>query len=232
VKEKDIDDLLAAQAPPAVDPAVLARVSATIGASLTPVRPLPPAWVLASALLLLSAGIAAASAFALGLNGIQKMDGVEIGVIFSALGVFIWFASRVSVAEMTPGSRWRSPAGLFLGIVAAWIAIDGIFFHDYAMGSFVPEGIPCLRAGLIVAVPAGVAAWLVLRRGFAVNRTAAGLAAGTLAGLVGVAMLELHCPNFLAMHVMVWHTAVIPVSALAGALATFRRKTKTFMAAD
>jgi hypothetical protein len=70
----------------------------------------------------------------------------------------------------------------------------------------------------VVAVPTGIASWLVLHRGFAVNRTAAGLSAGTLAGLAGLAMLEIHCPNFHAMHVMVWHTAVIPISGLAGAL--------------
>jgi hypothetical protein len=44
------------------------------------------------------------------------------------------------------------------------------------------------------------------------------LAAGTLAGLAGVGMLELHCPNFQATHILVWHTAVVPVSAALGAL--------------
>jgi hypothetical protein len=102
--------------------------------------------------------------------------------------------------------------------VAAWIAFDAILFHNYRMGSFVPEGIPCRRAGLAVALPTGVAVWLVLRRGFAMNAAGAGLAAGTLAGLAGLAMLEMHCPNLHAMHIMVWHTAVIPVSAIAGAL--------------
>jgi hypothetical protein len=86
------------------------------------------------------------------------------------------------------------------------------------MGSFVSEGIPCLRAGTIAAVPAGIGSWLVLRRGFAVRPVEAALAAGTLAGLAGLTMLELHCPNFHAMHVMVWHTAVVPVSAVAGAV--------------
>jgi hypothetical protein len=31
-------------------------------------------------------------------------------------------------------------------------------------------------------------------------------------------MLEFHCDNFLALHVLVWHTAVVPVSAAGGAL--------------
>jgi hypothetical protein len=31
-------------------------------------------------------------------------------------------------------------------------------------------------------------------------------------------MLELHCPNFQAAHILVWHTGVVPVSAALGAL--------------
>ena len=31
-------------------------------------------------------------------------------------------------------------------------------------------------------------------------------------------MLELHCANFLALHILLWHTAVLPASAAAGAL--------------
>jgi hypothetical protein len=58
----------------------------------------------------------------------------------------------------------------------------------------------------------------VLRRGFAVDPRAAGLAAGSLAGLAGVAMLELHCANFEAPHVMLWHTAVIWVAAAAATI--------------
>jgi hypothetical protein len=91
-------------------------------------------------------------------------------------------------------------------------------FHDYRTGRFVHDGINCLTAGLIFAIPAAIASWWMLRRGFAVDRVAAGVALGALAGLAGVAMLELHCPNFRALHVMVWHTAVLLFSAAAGAL--------------
>src|SRR4051812_22850045 len=43
--------------------------------------------------------------------------------------------------------------------------------------------------GLLHAIPAALISWLVLRRGFAVNSLAAGLAIGTLAGMAGVSML-------------------------------------------
>jgi hypothetical protein len=101
------------------------------------------------------------------------------------------------------------------------VVLAGVFallFRDYRTDHFVSAGIVCLLTGLLHAVPAALLSWLVLRRGFAVNSASAGLAAGTLAGLAGVGMLELHCANFQATHILVWHTAVIPVSGAAGAL--------------
>jgi hypothetical protein len=166
--------------------------------------------------------LAVAAASALGLYGIQKLSVAESWSIFTALVIFTWLAARACVGEMTPGgsSVMRNPAVLLVVVILAWLALDAICFRDYQMDFFVRQGIPCFRAGIVVAIPAGIASWLVLRRGFAVNRNAAGLAAGTLAGLAGLTMLEIHCPNFHAMHIMVWHTAVVPVSALVGALAS------------
>jgi len=72
--------------------------------------------------------------------------------------------------------------------------------------------------------------WLLLRRGFAVNSVSAGLVGGALAGLCGVTMLELHCVNFEALHVLVWHTAVVPVSAAAGALVGWALRSRSKLA--
>jgi hypothetical protein len=238
MKDRDIDEILDRAAAPPVDAAILSRISASMGASMSPVSPLPAARKLASALLLLSAGIGVAAACALGVNGIEKMDVAQMGAMFPLLGIFIWLAALVSVAAMTPGGlKWKNPSimepvmtnptMLLLVVMAGFLAVDAMLFHDYQMGDFVPEGIPCLRAGIIVAIPAGLASWLVLRSGFAVNRTAAGLAAGTLAGLAGLTMLEFHCANFHVLHIMTWHAAVLPFSALTGALAArFSASTK------
>jgi hypothetical protein len=188
-----------------------------------------PAWMLASWLLSISAIVAVAGAWLLGFYGIRKLDIAEIGSIFPALAIFIWLAALLCVAEMTPGGlRWknpgimelvmRNPGVLLLVVIAIWIALDAVVFRDYDMGEFVPQGVSCLRAGLVIAIPTGAGSWMLLRRGFAVNPVGAGLAAGTLAGLAGLLMLEMHCPNFRAPHVMVWHTAVLPVSAVAGGI--------------
>jgi hypothetical protein len=222
MSERDIDDALrqAASAPDAMDPALLERISGSIRSSLAPVRPLPSAWLLVSGLFLICAAVALAGAAHLGLYGIHKLSGTEGALIFPALAIFTWAAALLAVGQMMPGSPRRlSPPSLLACGGLGLVAIFASLFHDYRIADrFVPQGVACLVAGLLHAVPAGLASWLLLRRGFAVNPVAAGLATGTLASLAGVTMLELHCPNLEALHVMFWHTAVIPLSALAGAL--------------
>jgi hypothetical protein len=230
VTNKEIDEMLALAAGSAgeVDPALLGRVSTAMTADLRPVRPMVAAPVLAFQLLAISMILAVMSAWGLGFSGIRKLDVVEIGAIFPALLIFMWLAALLSVAETTPGGlRWknpdvmdtvmRKPGLLLLVVMAIWIGVIAIFFHDYELGAFVPQGARCLCAGVLIAIPVGIASWMVLRRGYAVSPVGAGLAAGMLAGLAGLAMLEFHCPNLRAPHVMVWHTAVVPLSAVGGA---------------
>ena len=226
MRDREIDEMLrrAAGAQPEVDPALLDRVSASIQPSLGPVRPLPPRWVLVSGLFLISEAVALTGAFTLGLYGIGKLSAPEIALIFPVLGIFTWLAAMGSASETAPGSRHLVAPAFLLAIGSLSLAaIFAVLFHDYRLERFVSQGLACLAAGLLHALPAALAGWLVLRRGFAVNPVAAGLAAGTLASLAGVTMLELHCPNLKAAHVMLWHTGVIPVSALAGALVGWAR---------
>ena len=67
-------------------------------------------------------------------------------------------------------------------------------------------------------MPAALLGVWWLRRGWVVNHVSAGLAAGALAGLAGLTLLELQCTNFQALHILVWHVLVVPVSGAAGAL--------------
>ena len=56
----------------------------------------------------------------------------------------------------------------------------------------------------------------IVRRGFVMDWGMAGVAAGTLAGLTGLGMLELHCHNLKAIHVITWHVAVVVLSGVLG----------------
>lgn len=221
MRDEEIDEILtrAAQAPNEVDPALLDSIAGSIGSSLGPVRALPPARVLVGGLASICMAVALAGAALLGLHGIRNLSLVARALIFPALGVLIWLAATACVGETIPGSRRRVSPGVLLGAGSlALLALFAVVFRDYRTDRFVSQGAACLTAGLLQAIPAGLGGWLLLRRGFAVKSIAAGLLAGTLGGLAGVTMLELHCPNFQALHVMLWHTAVMPLSAAAGAL--------------
>ncbi len=222
MNDPQIDEFLRREAEAQLDPALLRRVTASMAASLMPVRPVAPEWMLASGVLAMTALYAAAAASWLGFYGIRKMGGAGIALMFSLLAAVTCAAALKTIAAMTPGSRrWIGSWTLVALAMAGFLAVDAVLFHDYSLGRFVPQGISCLKAGVEVAVPAGLSSWFLLRRGFAVKPVSAGLSAGTLAGMAGVVMLELHCPNFRAPHVMVWHTAVIPVSGLLGMLGSF-----------
>jgi hypothetical protein len=220
VKNNEIDGVLkAAQAPHGPEPETLKQVTESIRDSLQPVRPLPPRWVLTGGLILSCAAVAFAGAARAGFFGIGRMNPWERVLIFSALGIFIVIAAKEYVNAMIPGSRRRVSAGALLGIgTLVLIGVFAVSFRDYRTDHFISAGITCLLTGLLHAVPAALLSWLLLRRGFAVNAVSAGLAAGTLAGLAGVGVLELHCSNFQAAHVLLWHTAVVPLSAAGGAL--------------
>jgi hypothetical protein len=221
MKDEQIDEVLrkAAQARENVDPLVLKCIGNSIKPSLRPVRPLPPVWLLAAGLVLACAAVSLAGAARAGFFGIAKMNLMERWLVFPALVFLACLAAVSFVHQMIPASRIRVSPGTLLALSsAALLVVFAGLFRDYHTVHFFSAGIVCLITGLLHAIPAGLLSWLILRRGFAVNYASAGLVAGTLAGLAGVGLLELHCPNFEAAHVLIWHIAVIPVSAALGGL--------------
>ena len=219
--DKEIDDILqrAAGSPREVSAQLLERIADSIAPSLRPVRLLPPIWVLSSALGLIGAAVALIGAARAGFQGFEALGFLSRVLILGALAVFIWAAARRAVNEWTPGSPRRLSTGeLVATFTVALAVVFALLFDDYRTEHFVPAGLTCLSTGLLHAIPAALIAWWVLRRGCVLDSVSAGLAVGVLAGLAGLAMLELHCANLEALHVLVWHTLVVPVSAGFGAL--------------
>jgi len=221
VRDDEIDDLLnkAGSAQHEVDPRVLDRIAESIRPTTHPVRTPPSPILWATGLVLICASVAVAGAATLGFAGLHNLNTVQRAGIFISLAVIVWFAALSCVAECIPGSRRHITPGRLLGfgsliLICAFAAV----FRSYATDRFLSQGVRCLTAGLAHAAVAALSFWILLRRGFAVNPTAAGLAIGTLAGLAGIVMLELHCANFEVPHVVLWHTAVIWVAAAAAML--------------
>jgi hypothetical protein len=213
----DFDDILSrAGDASAVDPAVVERAKRSILGSLQPVRPLPPSWMIAAALLAVLVAVSILGAASRGAYGVRKLSGLDRAAIFTALGVAACFAAIASAREMRPAGGRRIGGWVLAIATAGMIVIFALLFQSYGMQDFVKQGVPCLVAGLLFAMAASAGILLILRRGYVLNMAAAGLAAGTLAGLAGLTVLELHCPNLRAIHVMVWHVAVVLLSGVAG----------------
>lgn len=221
MNDREIDAILngAARASSEVDGSVLERVMHSIKPAFGPVRPLPSTPILSAGLVFACAAVSLIGGAVFGLYGIEKMALWQRALVFPSLAALTWISGAAFADEMIPGSRRRISARALLATgIAVLLGVFAFLFRDYQTEHFVSAGIVCLAVGFLFAVPAAFLGWLLLRRGFAVNSISAGAVAGTLAGLAGVGMLELHCVNFQAAHVLVWHTAVIPLSAAVGAL--------------
>jgi hypothetical protein len=213
---QDIDEILDRAVAGESGDITAGRTKEIIVSSLRPVRPVAPSWVWSGGFLLIFAVVAVAGAARLGMYGLQALSGVQQAIVFAAVAAAATVAAVATAREMIPAGGRRIAGATLLAAVVGLPAIFALLFHDYGTRKFVPQGVACLRAGLSFAILAAIAMCLLARRGFVLSLTAVGLATGTLAGLAGICVLEIHCPILNAMHVMVWHVAVVAVSGVVG----------------
>jgi hypothetical protein len=225
MKPEDIDSILSQptvhQASQEASDSMVARARQALLADLRPAPPMAPAWVFTLTLTAIFSAMAVTAASVLGLHGWHAQSTLQTTVLLFALLAAALGAAASSAREMRPAAGPHRGGLALLFALALFAAIFGLMLSGYSLASFVPEGLPCLRAGMAVSIPTGVLIAWVLRRGFVLSWANAGLAAGTLSGLAGLGMLELHCPNLKAVHNLTWHLAVVALSAALGLLAGF-----------
>jgi hypothetical protein len=199
-----------------VDAVVIEQVQRAVLADLRPVSVLASSGMLTLILMFFFAAAGSAVAWYLGLGGFEALQTYQRALIFPALAIASWLAAVACARGMLPASGMRPGPVALIFSMAALSFVFLMALHNYSTQDFVAEGVPCLLLGLRVAIPTGVGMVLILRRGFVLDWSSAGFAAGALSGLAGVVMLELHCPNPKVVHSMVWHVAVVVVSAVLG----------------
>ncbi|MBU7579572.1 MAG: DUF1109 domain-containing protein [Porphyrobacter sp.] len=139
--------------------------------------------------------------------------GLFLGLAVAAT-VTVIAMGRPQIGSYHGGWRWATAMAGLLPIAAAIVAIGR------QAPSFSPElmrhGSECLAGG--VAASLTVFATLVwwLRRGAPTSLERAGLVAGIAAGASGVFAVSLHCPDNDIVHIGLWHSAVLLVTAFAG----------------
>jgi hypothetical protein len=111
-----------------------------------------------------------------------------------------------------------APAALPIGILTILMVVFAVTFRPKVESTFLADGLACVRSGLTYSIPAALLFWLLVRRGAILFPKLIGAAAGGLAGLIGLSVLEINCSNLNVFHILVWHWGVVLISSVAGVL--------------
>lgn len=209
-----------------VPAALLRNIEAAILPSLSPVSPLP-AVERATGLLLLSAlSVVVVINWRLGITGWYARTMLQVAADLALLGICLTLLAHTLAVRMMPGSRHTLPILLYVGAaLTALVSVVAALFGSVADPRFLTLSLACWAAGLACAAAAAPLFWMVLRKGYWRDQAAQGAAVGFLAGLVGAAVLELHCPYLDRLHIITSHLgAAFTAGCLGGALGFLARR--------
>lgn len=134
-----------------------------------------------------------------------------------ASAVTVVVMSRPRVGSDHGGWVWAAAMAALLPAAAAIIGVGrgpGVF-----SASAVEQGLDCLTMGSAFAILTfAVLVWW-LRRGAPTSPERAGLLTGVAAGSFGIFAFSFHCVYSDIVHIGLWHSAVVVVSAAVGRIA-------------
>ncbi len=194
------------------------RIEAAILPDLKRVSPLPGAWHITATLLLWAIAVVAAANWCLGVAGWQARSSLQVSVDFTLAAFSILVLAFTLANQMAPGHPRVAPAWTF--IVTPLLALLGavVLLFGYRWSpNFWPRAFSCWEIGVACAALSAPLFWLVLRRGFSLNPVSQGAMTALLGGIVGVMVLEIHCPNLDRMHIATGHIGAALTAVLVGA---------------
>jgi hypothetical protein len=198
---------------------LLRRIQSAILEDLRPIRPLAPAPVLLFGCAIIFLSMMAVGVLMLGLNGWDALSLVQRIVVFVTLATSAVLLAVSMVRQMAPGSKQVfAPAAFLVTILPAFMIVIAATFRSQQESAFLASGVMCMKNGLIYSMPTGFLLWLIVRRGYILYSKLMGAVAGGLAGLAGLSVLEVNCPNLNVFHILLWHGGVAVISSLGGAL--------------
>jgi len=198
--------------------ALQGRIEEAILPALRPVSPLPGVGRVAAALLLGAIAVIAIANWRLGVEGWDARSGLQLAVDCSLLGISVVALATLLAQQMMPGSGYRAAVWVWLVVpLVTLLAAVAALYGDQWKPDYVTWAMNCLKIGTACAACSAPLFWLALRRGFSLHPIAQGAAAGLLAGLAGVTVLEIYCPYLDRFHIFVSHIGAAVVASLAGA---------------
>lgn len=198
-------------------PAALRQIAEGMVTNLRPVRPVAPRRYFFGAFVGAFVSVVALGVYRMGAFAIGVMTPLQTTAILSALAISTGLLAYSLVQQMVPGSRHRiAPRLLPVAITISLTIAIAVLFQFQHERNFWGNAWVCIRAGAPIGVLAALPFWLILRRGAILSPGMTGAATGLLAGLVGTSVLEIHCPNLHAWHILVSHLGAAMLCALAG----------------
>ena len=169
----------------------LAEMRKAFAQSAAPVRPLPSNGTMMALCLGVFILLAIILAGAVGFYGFAKMSATARWMDYSELVLMALVLAGIVVEQMIPGSRWtvRPVLGILFAVVLLSLTAL-LLFPNFDTTRFVPQGIGCLRYGLLSSIPAAGLTWVLMRRGFISDPLAGALAGGAFSGLLALPCLR------------------------------------------
>lgn len=183
------------------------RIAASLRHSLEPVVPLPSDRKLIIRFAAVFSLLSLAVAGMMGGRAIHALDWWQIAGVLAIVSTTGFLLCRSLSRQMVPGSSQRMSLKWLLLLVPVALALTATLLFPWSSTNIsVRRGLPCLDRGLLIAVPAGVLFWLLVRRGAVLSLSLAIATTGSLAGLVAVAVMQFNCLVLDSAHIAVWHT--------------------------
>ncbi len=227
--DRELDRLISSQQSPPLPADRLKQIEAEVVRDLKPVRPLAPAGVYLAGFAGVFVAVCGIGCLMVGQLGWHALSDLQRIAIFAPLAIISALLAFSVVRQMTPAAR--NPKGTTLlaaGLFVFLLATFAFMFHPVHEFTFVRSGLACFRTGMLFAIPAAFLFALLLTRGAGLSPLLTGATAGGLAGLAGLTVLEIHCPNLNVYHIVIWHVSVTLVCVIGGLVfsgVTFRRRT-------
>ena len=193
------------------------HIELSITTGLQRVRPIPKRMYLFAALVALLAGCVALAVKAIGAYGLAVKSPLQVGLILACLTLSTLVLASSLISQIVPGSPHYIRPGLIPFAISILIAVAmASVFQFQEEARFWFKSWVCICVGTSMAVLSVLPVWLIVRRGAVLTPVITTAATGLLAGLAGTTLLELHCPNLNAGHILLSHLGVAGIGMLTG----------------
>lgn len=218
-EQQELDELFRRQADAFDATDAVRSIRQVAQGDLKPVKVLPGPVFFTLSFLAIAAVLAIAGALVLTGNGWSALTPLARASVFVTLAASAALLAFSLSLQMVPGSRvYWTPSLIVIGLCVLILLVLTGLFQFKAEPQFLRAGLICMRTGTPFAIPAAILFAIVLRRGAVLSPRRVGMLCGMLAGLVSMAVLEVHCPNLDLLHIVMWHFGIPVLGAFLGYL--------------